>query len=131
MDRVLIIYSNQSELDYFQTHFKDRCQVLSASNLSEALQHIKNQKISLVLTAIRLVQLSGPQCASEIRKLNKAIPIVFFSQYSNDHRIVSASSLKEELPDASVTTPCNSVDLVSLIENLLGHTLSNGPSQVA
>jgi DNA-binding NtrC family response regulator len=131
MDCVLIIYNNQSEWDHFQNYLKGHCKLLSTSDLSEALKYIENEKVSLVLIAVRLFQLSGPQCASEIRKIDQTIPIVFYSQYSNDHRIVNASPLKEGLPDASITTPCTEEELETLIENLIGHTLSNGSSQVA
>lgn len=67
--------------------------VLSASNAHEALECFKTKDIRIVIADIRMGDMSGLALAQEIRTINRTIPIVIVSSYTQTEDLLVACRL--------------------------------------
>jgi len=88
MSKLKILYAEDDETIAFLTQdsLEPQYQVVYCSNGEEALQAFKNEKFDICLFDIMMPKMDGFELASEIRKLNAEIPILF----------ISAKTLKED-----------------------------------
>lgn len=88
MSKSKILYAEDDETIAFLTQdsLESQYQVVHCSNGEEALQAFKNEKFDICLFDIMMPKMDGFELASEIRKLNAEIPILF----------ISAKTLKED-----------------------------------
>lgn len=88
MSKSKILYAEDDETIAFLTQdsLEPQYQVVYCSNGEEALQAFKNEKFDICLFDIMMPKMNGFELASEIRKLNAEIPILF----------ISAKTLKED-----------------------------------
>lgn len=88
MSKSKILYAEDDETIAFLTQdsLEPQYQVVYCSNGEEALQAFKNEKFDICLFDIMMPKMDGFELASEIRKLNAEIPILF----------ISAKTLKED-----------------------------------
>src|SRR5690554_6941654 len=88
MSKSKILYAEDDETIAFLTQdsLEPQYQVVYCSNGEEALQAFKNEEFDICLFDIMMPKMDGFELASEIRKLNAEIPILF----------ISAKTLKED-----------------------------------
>ena len=88
MSKSKILYAEDDETIAFLTQdsLEPQYQVVYCSNGEEVLQAFKNEEFDICLFDIMMPKMDGFELASEIRKLNAEIPILF----------ISAKTLKED-----------------------------------
>jgi len=91
--------------------FKD---VFEASNGIDGLEIFKNNQIDFILSDINMPHLSGIEFTKEIRKINKNVPIIFTTAYTDTNYLLEATKLK--LIDYLVK-PINLEDLKKALAN--------------
>ena len=64
-----------------------------AKDGEEGLSHFKNKNFDLVLTDIKMPKLSGLEMASEMKKINKNIPILVLSAHNETDFFISSIKL--------------------------------------
>ena len=88
MAKSKILYAEDEETIAFltQDNLKPEYDVVHCDNGKSALEKFKNEDFDICLLDIMMPKMDGFELASEIRKLNSEVPIIF----------ISAKTLKED-----------------------------------
>lgn len=77
---VLVVDDEPDVCDLFETFLEDfEFPLLIAKNGLEAINIIKNNKIELIFSDVKMPKMTGIQFIEEVRKFDKNIPVVFVS----------------------------------------------------
>lgn len=94
---ILIVDDDQELRAIFKKTITSYCKkIYEASNGNEALDIYTEYKPNIVITDIKMPLLDGLMFATVLRKLDKKIPIVIISAYSEPETLVKLISLKLE-----------------------------------
>ncbi len=113
---VLIIDDNKDLIDYLTDFFKIYALgVLSADTGAEGINVFEQKKPNLVITDIRLPDMFGNIVIRELKKIDKNVPIIVITGYS-DHKII-LSAMKNGAIDL-IKKPFKPNDLKHLINKV-------------
>lgn len=68
--------------------------VLDAQNIKEAKELLQNSRIDIIISDINLPDISGIDFIKELRKIDKTIPIIILSAYTDKKYLLEATKLK-------------------------------------
>jgi DNA-binding response OmpR family regulator len=68
--------------------------VFDASNIEEAKQIIKKQRIDIIISDINLPDTNGIEFIKELRKTDKTIPVILLSAFTDTKYLLEATKLK-------------------------------------
>lgn len=68
--------------------------VLDAQNIKEAKELLQNNRIDIIISDINLPDISGIDFIKELRKIDKTIPIIILSAYTDKKYLLEATKLK-------------------------------------
>ena len=88
--------------------------VITAENGVEALEAFDQVSVRLVITDVKMPQMTGEQLAEHLRQRRSSIPILFMSGYSSPRTI-------DRLPGPLLMKPFNEPDLLQHVRELLDH----------
>ena len=85
--------------------------VILAENGHEGLQKFENNKVDIVITDINMPRKTGFEMLKEIREINKDIPAIILSAYSQNEFLKEA--MKIDLINQYLLKPVNILELFS------------------
>ncbi|MGD2187488.1 MAG: sigma-54 dependent transcriptional regulator [Desulfobacterales bacterium] len=88
----ILVVDDESEMRSALTHALTRSgfTVESAANGSDALVKIKKEPISLVITDIKMPEMSGMELLGAVKKISPPIPVIVITAYGSIHNAVEA-----------------------------------------
>ncbi len=91
VDSVLVI-DDEPDMQLALAHSlkKKGCQVQCAGNGAEGLKKFKDQPFGLVITDMRMPEMSGMQVLKGIRKLSPQVPVIMMTAYGSVNNAVTA-----------------------------------------
>ncbi|QKF76372.1 response regulator transcription factor [Arcobacter defluvii] len=96
--------------------------VLDAQNIKEAKELLQNSRIDIIISDINLPDISGIDFIKELRKIDKTIPIIILSAYTDKKYLLEATKLK--LIDY-LTKPVDFKSLNTALYNCVDEILDN------
>jgi len=96
--------------------------VLDAQNIKEAKELLQNNRIDIIISDINLPDISGIDFIKELRKIDKTIPIIILSAYTDKKYLLEATKLK--LIDY-LTKPVDFKSLNTALYNCVDEILDN------
>jgi two-component system, cell cycle response regulator len=88
-------------------------EVVTASNGEEGLKAFKEHKPEIIVTDIKMPQMTGLEMAKEIRKIDKAIPIVITTAHSESEFLLEAIEISVS---DFLLKPVDTDNLIAIIE---------------
>lgn len=117
MDTILIIEDKESMLRMLGELFKEEgMNVLTARDGPEALKKIKDERIDIVLTDLRLPSMDGITILKEIKAIDSSIPVIVMTAYGSIETAVNAMKLGAT---DFITKPFNPDHLLMIIKRVL------------
>ncbi len=91
VDSVLVI-DDEPDMQLALTHAlkKNGCDVQCAGNGVEGLKKFKEKKFGLVITDMRMPEMSGMQVLQEVKAVSPKIPVIMMTAYGSINRAVEA-----------------------------------------
>jgi CheY-like chemotaxis protein len=84
--RILIVDDDQFVLNSLGSLLKSwQFEIAQATNGTEAFQRLEKDKLSAILLDIKLGDEDGLELLKQIRKTNKAIPVIVMTAYSKEY----------------------------------------------
>lgn len=116
MPRLLLVEDDEASATALQS-FLTRCgfQVTLAHDGREALRRHSETGADLVVTDIRMPQISGVDLARELRRKQADLPVLFVSAFGQE----AESLLDGEAPTVVLHKPIDPVQLNALIKSVL------------
>ena len=87
----------------------------SARNGKEALEALKKKKFSMVITDIKMPEMSGIELLGKVKEINPKMPVVMISGYS----VGEFENDKNFKPDGFLSKPFLMSDIEKLLNSLL------------
>lgn len=87
-----------------------------AANGNEAVEHIKNNEIDLLILDIKMPKMNGLEALRDIRKINNDLKIVISTGYQSSE--VAEETIKLGATDY-ITKPFDKDQILSLVKNTL------------
>ncbi len=117
MDTILIIEDKESMLRMLTELFKEEgMNVLTARDGPEALKKIKDEKIDVILTDLRLPSMDGITILKEVKTIDSSIPVIVMTAYGSIETAVEAMKLGAT---DFITKPFNTDHLLMVIKRVL------------
>ncbi len=120
--KILIVDDVISQRYSLRNLFADHYQVFEAEDAHVALSICKNEKIDLLITDIKLPDLSGIELIKKVRSENKDIKFILITAYNIDNYI---STLRQE--NLFVVIPKTSIVESNYMKGLVRKILSRNP----
>jgi DNA-binding NtrC family response regulator len=115
--KVLIVDDDENIVSAFEDFFrKERCTLVSASNVKDALGVITHQSIDLVITDIRMKWQSGVTLLVELKQLHPRLPVIVITGYPN---MISEADIREIGADYYFVKPLELDQLRSAVRDCL------------
>jgi two-component system, OmpR family, lantibiotic biosynthesis response regulator NisR/SpaR len=78
-------------IDFFlKRHFNE---IIIAQDGEEAFNYFKEKKLDIIILDINIPKLNGLKLASKIREINKKVPIIFLTAFSDKDNLLQAINL--------------------------------------
>jgi len=93
--------------EFFQDFFAvGKYRMIQATTLSDALKHLKENRIDLIITDLRLSQYSGLSLLIRVRATPNDVPVIVMSAYTDfmseeDWKLLGATEFISKPPDLS------------------------------
>jgi two-component system, OmpR family, lantibiotic biosynthesis response regulator NisR/SpaR len=93
MSNLNLLYVEDDEdtienIDFFlKRHFNE---IIVAQDGEEALKFFKEKKVDIIILDINIPKINGLKLAGKIRELNRKIPIIFLTAYSDKENLLQA-----------------------------------------
>ncbi len=117
MDTILIIEDKESMLRMLSELFKEEgMNVLTARDGPEALRKIKDEKIDVILTDLKLPSMDGITILKEVKTIDSSIPVIVMTAYGSIETAVNAMKLGAT---DFITKPFNPDHLLMVIKRVL------------
>ncbi len=82
--RVLVVDDNENILSAFREFLgKEHCSVISASGAEDALDVLAEERVSLVITDVRMRWQSGATLLMKIKQISPDLPVIVITGYPN------------------------------------------------
>ena len=115
--KILIVEDDMISYKFLEAILKDTgSKLLSAKNAREAINVVKNEKVDVVLMDIQLPGKNGNEATSQIKKINKNIPVIAQTAHAMEND--KQKSLEAGCDDY-ITKPINMKILLNSIANQL------------
>lgn len=95
-------------LRHFFNHFfaGEKCGMVQAATVPEALAHLEREKVDLIITDLRLAGYSGLSLLARVRTKFPALPVIVMSAYTNlmaeeDWKLLGAVAFIPKPPELS------------------------------
>ncbi len=117
METILIVEDKDSMLQMLKELFHEEgMNVLMARDGIEALKKIRDEKIDIILTDLRLPGMDGLSLLKEIKAIDSSIPVIVMTAYGSVETAVEA--MKMGAVDF-ITKPFNTDHLIMLVKKVL------------
>ncbi|MCX7794452.1 MAG: sigma-54 dependent transcriptional regulator [Thermodesulfovibrionales bacterium] len=117
MDTILIIEDKESMLRMLDELLKEEgFNVIKATDGPEALKKIKDEKIEVILTDLRLPSMDGIEILREVKAIDPSIPVIVMTAYGSIETAVEAMKLGAS---DFITKPFNPDHLLVVIKKVL------------
>ena len=93
--KILVCDDEKSVRESFEFILRDRYELIFANDGPEALEHIKNHPIDLILLDIKMPKMDGIKVLKEVKKMNPAIKVIVVTGYSSidtAHRAIKSGA---------------------------------------
>lgn len=93
--------------EFFHDFFTiDKYRMIQATTLSDALAHLEQERIGLIITDLRLSQYSGLSLLIRVRAMAEQVPVIVMSAYTDfiseeDWKLLGATAFISKPPDLS------------------------------
>lgn len=82
--RILIVDDDEGLLSVMKSAFERmNCEVLLATNGAEALEIVKREELTVVISDVRMPKMNGVQLLEAINALNLDLPVIIMSGHSD------------------------------------------------
>ncbi len=94
--------------EFFQDFITDgKYRMIQATTLSDALKHLKENRIDLIITDLRLSQYSGLSLLIRVRATPNKVPVIVMSAYTDfmsveDWKLLGATEFISKPPDLNL-----------------------------
>ena len=124
----ILVVDDESEMRSALSHALTRngFSVESAASGTEALVKIKKDPFSLVITDLKMPEMSGMEVLGAVKKLNPGIPVIVITAYGSIHNAVEA--MQAGAADY-LLKPFSFETLEATVKKVLGCTDGNGHRQ--
>ena len=124
----ILVIDDESEMRSALSHALTRngFRVESAASGMDALVRIKKDPFSLVITDIKMPEMSGMEVLGAVKKITPGIPVIVITAYGSIHNAVEA--MQAGAADY-LLKPFSFETLNATVKKVLGGTDSNGRSQ--
>jgi DNA-binding NtrC family response regulator len=121
----ILVVDDESEMRSALSHAltRDGFTVESAASGSKALSKIKKEPVSLVITDLKMPEMSGMEVLGAVRKLAPEIPVIVITAYGSIHNAVEA--MQAGAADY-LLKPFSFETLGSTVKRVLGNIDGNG-----
>jgi DNA-binding NtrC family response regulator len=90
-EKILIVDDEKSMCQFLSIMLrKEGYQITAVNNGKKGLDQIKNQKFDLVITDIKMSGMDGIELLSEIKKLDKSMPVIIMTAYASQKTAIEA-----------------------------------------
>jgi YesN/AraC family two-component response regulator len=116
MQETYILYVDDEEVNLlmFEMIFKDHFNIFTARSPGEAIEIIKEKKITVVITDYKMPNMNGLELIREIKKLSPETVCIILSGYFNEN--VAAS---KDILYCYMAKPWNKAQLISTVEKAI------------
>lgn len=121
--RILIIDDEVGPRESLKMILKDNYDLLLASSGTEGLDIFLTQDIDLVITDIKMPDLSGIEVLQKIREKNKELPVIMITGYASEE---ANSTAKEFGISGYIKKPYDVTYIREEVERVLKDTLGKG-----
>jgi len=90
MNKILLIDDEENVHYSFKRLFENEYLIISAQNSSSALKYLKMDRPDIILLDVRLGDENGIDLLKSIKKINKQIPVIIITAYSNFENTIIA-----------------------------------------
>lgn len=117
MDTILIVEDKESMLRMLEELFREEgFNVFKASDGPEALKKIRDEKIDVILTDLKLPSMDGIEILKEVKAIDPSIPVIVMTAYGSIETAVNAMKLGAS---DFITKPFNPDHLLMVIKRVL------------
>lgn len=114
---ILIVDDDESIRDMLSIVLKDEnYNVLTAEDGGKALIHLKNSKINLVISDIKMPDMNGIELLNIIKKKKEKIPVIMITGHASTNDAIEAMKIGAE---QYITKPFNIDELKMVIEKVI------------
>lgn len=114
---VLVVDSDPNILAAFQAFMtKEGYRMMQADNALDAIDQIRNKRIHLLITDIRLSEMSGVAFLLQVKKLAPDLPVIVMSSYTD---LISEQDLRRFGADYFLLKPLELAKMRETISRLL------------
>jgi two-component system response regulator AtoC len=123
----VLVIDDEPDMQLALTHSlkKKGCRVQCARNGAEGLKKFKNQPFELVITDMRMPEMSGMQVLKGIRKLSPQVPVIMMTAYGSVNNAVTAMQAGAT---HYLQKPFSLETLSAAMEKVSDHNAGAGPS---
>jgi len=90
-ERILIVDDEKSMCQFLSIMLrKEGYEITAVSSGKKGLEHIKNHKLDLVITDIKMSGMDGIELLTEIKKIDKATPVIIMTAYASQKTAIDA-----------------------------------------
>lgn len=118
---VLVVEDNNSLRFLYQAYLSKNFTVLTAIDGYQALEHLKNHKIDLVLSDIRMPEMNGLSLRKKINQQGNCELIPFIFLTVEDDEMIQEQAFQLGIDDY-LLKPVNKTQLLKIIQRVLGRS---------
>lgn len=111
---ILIIDDEIGPRESLRILFKNKYDVITAENGFKGLEILKSQKVDIVILDLKMPQKNGIEVLSEIRQINKNVPVIILTGYGD---MESAKKAMQYDIVGFVSKPFEIIEIEELVEN--------------
>jgi len=116
-ERILIVDDLEEIRDVLSTFLEDKgYEVYTAEDGKKALNIVKKKEIELVLTDVRMPEMSGYELTRTIKKINATIGIIVMTAYTS---VYTEGDVRKIGADDFVSKPFNLTNVSEKVERVL------------
>ena len=117
MKKILIVDDEEDILTFLSYHFKKNgFSVTTAEDGVKGLLEFEKEEFDIIISDIRMPNMSGVEMCTEMKKRSKSIPFVFLTAVTDDYKILYAMMSGA---DQIVDKPIKLDYLTSIVNGLL------------
>ncbi len=122
--KVLVVDDDENIISAFEEFLsKERCTVISASGVGDALSIISRVPVNLVITDVRMRWQSGVTLLMKIKQSNPALPVIVITGYPN---LISERDIRHYGAEYYFVKPLELDQLRNAVRHCLHHTIVPG-----
>ena len=90
-EKILIVDDEKSMCQFLSIMLrKDGYRITTVNNGKKALEQIKSARFDLVITDIRMTGMDGIELLSEIKKVDRSVPVIIMTAYASQKTAIEA-----------------------------------------